>query len=158
MAVAVAVDGEPTELPLGEAPDGIVRAHAAECATVEVQEAADLGFAPDWRSTEPRRVAGTMTIDPRDGAGVVVDEVDPASVVFHVVAESLLPATDDVRLVVTASRCHVHALIESKKLFHFRVWVRVDDGERVRVEVEARDGPVRAALEGALAECLSSSG
>jgi hypothetical protein len=157
MRVALDVDGVATELDLGEAPEGIRRVHELECASLAVLDEVDIGFGDDWASTGPRRLTGTVTIDPRGEAEVAVEDVDPASVVFHVVADGPLPAAGDVGLVVRAARCDAHALIESKKLFTFRVWVRVGDGERVRVEVEARDGPARAALEGALAECLSGS-
>lgn len=156
MAVALAVDGLQRELALGEAPEGIRRVHEGECATAEVLEAVDIAFSEDWRPTAEGGIAGTITLDRLGDAEVVVEEVDPASVVFTVDEETPLPTSDDLRIGVTAARCDTHALIESKKLFHLRLWVRVGGGERVRIELEAREGPARDGLERLLEECTSA--
>ena len=157
LALALDVDGVATVLALGEAPPGIRRVREVECGAAAVREAADVAFSDDWQATATGGVAGTITIDRRGDAGAVVEAVDAASVVFAVEAETPLPASDDVDVVVRVGRCDAHALIESKKLFRFRVWVALDGAERVPVELEAAaGGPLRRALERALQQCVDA--
>jgi len=155
--VELTVDGRPSELAIDRVPDGILAVHERECAAAEVRQVVDLTFADDWQITADGLAAGTIVVDRLGPTEVVVEEIDPASVVFTVEVPSGRPASDEIDLVVAAGRCDAHALIESKKLFHFRIWVRVDGGDRVAVELEASaGGPARTALEQVLEACTSA--
>jgi len=156
LALAAVVDGTAAELELGEAPAAIRRVHAAECAAADVAATVSIGWGDTWTAVAPGRVRGTVTVEQRrEGAGGVVHEV-AASVVFAVQVTSPLPATSDVDVTITAARCDAHALTESKKTYRFPVFVTVGDGERVRIELEASRGPVRAALDRAIEECVAA--
>lgn len=157
MAVDLAADGAAIRLGLGDASAGIRRVHEGECATAEALQAVELSFADDWQTTPDGTAAGTLAVDRLGDAEIVVDEIDPGSVVFSVEVGSPLPAADDVDLIVAATRCDAHALIESKKLFTFRVFVRIGGGERVQVQVDA-EGPARDGLEALVEECTRSHG
>lgn len=155
MALEVDLDGSPTTLPVGDAGAGILRVHAAECAAAEVADAVTIDFGPEWTPAGPGRRSGTITVRQRGDAEAQLVGVN-ASVVFAVDVTSDLPATDDVEVTITAARCDAHALTESKKTFTFPLLVVVDRGDPVRLELEAKDGPVRQALDEAIVECVAA--
>lgn len=154
LSVRMEVDGEPADVPVGKAAASIVREHASEYSGNEVRRQVDLRFGPDWRMVDARRVAGTLTLDRRPEADVVLEEV-ATSVVFTVEVLSPLPASDDVDLVVTAARCDAHALTESKKTFTFFLTFAKGGGEPIRIELPVEDGPTHDALEGAIEACIA---
>jgi len=157
LVVRLDVDGEPADVPLGEAAPAIMAVHESECATNEVRRQVDLRFGSEWKTVDTARVAGTLTLDRRPGAEVVLEKV-ATSVVFTVEVLSPLPATDDIDIVVTAARCDGHALTESKKTFTFFLTFTDDGGDPVLVELPVEAGPAHEALEGAIAECVAKGG
>lgn len=151
VTVHAEIEGSPARF---EAPvtDPIAGAHGRECAAERARAAVELDFADDW-TVDGAVASGTLTVR-STGPDVAVVDVRTA-IVFVASTRSPLPASSDVRLVISAQRCDVHALIESKKTFTVAVHVRVGDERPVPVEIVADDGPVRAALDQALAACVA---
>lgn len=155
--VRIAIDGEPADVALGKAAPDILREHDSECAGDEVRRQVGLGFGSDWQTVDGGSVAGTLIVDPRPGAEVVLEGVS-TSVVFTVEVLSPLPATDDIDVVVAAARCDPHALTESKKTFTFFLTFTNDGGDPVLIELPVEDGPAHEALEGAIEVCVAEGG
>jgi hypothetical protein len=153
--VVLAVDGEPTELDLGPAAPAIIRLHTLECAARAVRELVDVDFGADWAVVGPGRARGTITLTPRRDGDVRLQAVS-ASVVFSLEPTSDLSAPGGVVVDALAARCDAHALTESKKTFVFTLTFSVDGGDPVRVELVAADGPVRAALDQAIDDCVAA--
>lgn len=153
VAVRAEVDGSVLRL---EAPvtDRIVAAHERECDGQRARAAVDLAFADDW-TAQGTVASGTLTVRPKE-PDVRVVEVRTA-IVFVASASTPLPTDGDVALELTAGRCDVHALIESKKTFTVAVHVQVGDDDPVPVEIVADDGPVRSALDAAIGSCVAEA-
>lgn len=157
------VDGEEVRIPLDENPSGILaEIHADECVVAEVLADVELRFGDRWQRTGPRAVAGELEVrQRRPGVRAVVEDVE-GNVIFALrtgdeVARGL-EVDDDrpsatTRVEIDASRCDPHALIEYKRTFILPAWVRVGDGDPVRVDVEV-EGAARRALDELLALCL----
>ena len=120
------------------------RLRRRECDLAELADAVTLSFDEDaWQRTglaaTGRLVVRRTADEPFELASL------EGTVVFTLDAGRLVPArlTDDQRLevplTVTASRCDVHALIESKRSYDFQAAVRLGDAELLTVTV--RPGP-----------------
>jgi hypothetical protein len=165
--VLLALDGEERRLPLSQHPeDALASLNARECGTEAVLDAASLEWSEELEPAGDFTLRTTLDLEQLvDGTTVTVDEIR-SSVVFTVAPEGdevpLLEVddahpSDHVAATFTAARCDAHALTESKKTFRFTAFVHLDDGEAVRVEVEAT-GALREQLEAFLADCLANPG
>lgn len=153
------VDGEDVRLPLDEVPEDLLaERHAEECAVAEVLEDVDIRFGDRWERIRPRAFETDLElVQRRPGVTATVDEF-LGNVIFTV--EPADPGlevgdgrrSDSVPVVIDASRCDPHALIEYKRKFLLQVWAQVGDADPVLVDVEAV-GPGRRALEVLLAAC-----
>lgn len=135
--------------------DPIRGTHERECAAERARAGVELAFADDW-AVDGATAAGTLTVRPTE-PDVAVTDVRTA-IVFVTQVGAPLPATTDLPLTVSAQRCDVHALIESKKTFTVAVHVQVGDADPVPVEIVADDGAVRSALDRAIEACVTAEG
>lgn len=158
-AIVAVVDGGEVRLPIDATP--LRQQHAADCAVVQVEAAADLRFGDEWAPGEPGTVVGTISLRQRtDGTSVSVQEM-AGTVIFSLIFDDEVSGTlrvDDedeevtMPVVVSAAGCSAHALTESKKTYKFPTWVSVDGAEPVRIELEP-EGAAYDALEGLLSFC-----
>ncbi|HEY8523387.1 MAG TPA: hypothetical protein VIL48_00390 [Acidimicrobiales bacterium] len=154
------VDGEEVRLELAEVPDDLLAGlHAAECRVADVLDQVDVRFGERWEPAGPRAVATDLELVQRRAGveaavmefeGNVIFTVDPGEPGLEVGGDR---RSDRARVVIEASRCDPHALIEYKRKFILTARVRVGDAEPVRLDVEA-EGVGRRTLEQLLATCL----
>ena len=132
------------------------RLRRRECDLAELAAAAGLSFDEDtWRRTG-LSATGRLVVARGEGREPVEVASLDGTVVFTLRQQGLpLVLTDQDRLevpvTVTASRCDVHALVESKRSDDFQAAVRRGDGELLTVTVQPGDRG-RALLEQLLAD------
>jgi hypothetical protein len=152
--VEAVVDGEAVRLPLAERPAGLLADfHDLECAQAAVRDAVDLRFGDAWASLGPRSAAGQILVEPREPDADASVESVRGNIVFSIEVTSASPRR--LAVVVTATRCDPHALIESKRTFQYPVEVALDEGEPVWVVLEP-EGAARATFERLLEACLDA--
>ena len=145
-------------VPLVDREPGLLRAHRQACAVEALTATASVELVPPWvrDPDRPDALRTTLVLRRRTPGVVTVDEVR-GNVLFSVEPPAApplgaLPADrHEVRapLVVRATRCDPHALIESKRSFTFPVQARLDGGEVTAVPVTV-DAAGRAALQALL--------
>lgn len=131
------------------------RLHRHECAVRALGEAVEIAFDQSWRR-EGDVVTGRLVVRRRDGATPVTLASVEGTVVFTLRTGAPLPLTltsgrTEVPVTVTASRCDVHALIESKRSYDFPYVATLGGGEPLTVTVRP-DGRGVALLERLLAD------
>lgn len=160
--VMVGMGGGRLEFPLADRPVGLlVRRNERECAVAQVRERVALAFGEDWRRLSPRSAAGDLVITLLGGeAGARVESIE-GNIVFNVETPpgtplvTVTPArpTATVPVTLSADRCDVHALIESKRTYVYVATVTVGDGQPVPVDVEP-SGEARQVAEDLVEACL----
>ena len=164
--VAGVDDGSELSLPLVDREPGLVRAHRLACATAAVQEVVTVELRTDGvRTATPQGpgLAMTLHLDRRSRGAVSVTELS-GSILFSVAGTPpapLLDLPDGVQesaapVVLLASRCDQHALIESKTSFTFPLFARIDGGDPARLSTTAT-GPARDALQALLDDTCRAS-
>jgi len=160
VVLTVRADGGRREVavPLADREPGLLRAHRLACAVEAVTAAASVELVPPWvrDPDRPDALRTTLVLRRRTAGAVTVDEVR-GNVLFSVEPPArppLVALSDDGQearapLVVRATRCDPHALIESKRSFTFPVQARLDGGEVTAVPVTV-DAAGRAALQALL--------
>jgi hypothetical protein len=161
LAVSVQTpDGvQDAELPLVDREPGLVRAHRLACATAAVEQLVTVELRTDGARTETasgpglamtlhlqRRGPGTITVTELSGSILFSVAGTPPAPLLQLAADADTAQAD---VVLLASRCDQHALIESKTSFTFPLFARIDDGEPARLTTTAA-GPARAALQALL--------
>ena len=154
-------------LPLADREPGLVRAHRLACAIAAVEDLVTVELATDG-----------LRIPTPEGEGVVLDlEVrrngggDPAVTVTELLGSILFSLAGTpppqlvqlapdarsagARVVLLASRCDRHAMIESKTSFTFPLFASVDGGPPVRLSTTAT-GTARNALQALLDDTCGS--
>jgi hypothetical protein len=146
-------------VPLIDSDPGLARAHRLACGEKAVTDATSLDLGPDFVTgpdADGELVLRTaLRLERRGPEPVVVTEM-LGNILFTVrtagAPVATLRAGQDsaaAEVVVQASRCDQHALIESKTSFTFRVFAAVGDREPVRVLVTVSQ-PARNALQALL--------
>ena len=131
-------DGEQHELRVELAPGGLLdRLHARECADEALRAVADVRLSSQW-SRDGAGLAGALVLERRSGT-TPVTVVEPGGNVLFTVrpAEPGTPlgrlAADapalELPLRITATRCDVHALADSKRSYVFSFYVALGSGE-----------------------------
>jgi hypothetical protein len=132
--------GEELLLPLPDREPGLLRAHRLACAAEAVEAVAAVSLGPLY-VRDGGVVRTVLRLERRSPGAVVVPEL-LSSILFSIDAARLeLPAgaaAAEVPVVVTATRCDRHALVESKTAFTFPYLAAVDGGEPARLSVTAR--------------------
>lgn len=137
----------------------------ADCAVQRVLRVADFGFGPQWRRTtdggEPLLRAHMVIARRAAGPPVTVTGIR-GSIVVAARATSAPPwhlDPGDRRVVIPvefrASRCDLHALIESKKRFVISTWAKLSGGEEQHLELRPDPG-LEAQLRQLLADACQS--
>lgn len=131
--------GEELLLPLPDREPGLLRAHRLACAAAAVEAVAAASLGPSFVRAGGA-VRTTLRLERRSSGTVVVPEL-LGSILFSVDAPRLElaagAASAEVPVVLTATRCDRHALIESKTSFTFPYLAAVDGGEPARLSVTA---------------------
>ena len=132
------------------------RLHRRECALRALDEAVDVGFDDGAWRREGDVVSGRLVVRRRAGAAPVTVDALEGTVLLTLRPDAPLPLTltagrAAVPVTVTASRCDVHALLESKRSFDFPYVATLDGGEPLSVTVRP-DPPGVALLERLLAD------
>jgi hypothetical protein len=146
-------------VPLVDREPGLVRAHRLACAAAAVERLVTVELRTDGaRTTTPSGpgLAMTLHLQRRAPGAVTVTELS-GSILFTVAGTPpapllvLAPEADAAQagVVLLASRCDQHALIESKTSFTFPLFARIDDGEPARLTTSAA-GPARDGLQALL--------
>jgi hypothetical protein len=161
LAVSVQTpDGEQDALvPLVDREPGLVRAHRLACATAAVERLVTVELRTDGARTATPTGPGlamTLHLQRRAPGTVTVTELS-GSILFSVAGTPPDPLVElqagadsaQAGVVLLASRCDQHALIESKTSFTFPLFARIDDGEPARLTTTAT-GAARAALQALL--------
>lgn len=175
--VVLTVDGDELTVVAEESPPGLLAGlRDAECEVASVRERVELRLGDRWERTGPRTVAGAIEVSQLErGAAVSVTGVegnvifdldlaaadtsaDPSATPSVGPSGPLAEVDDDrptagVEVVLTASRCDPHALIEYKRTFTFVALVDTGEGEPVRVDVTA-EGVAQEALQTSLNACI----
>jgi len=147
------------ELPLQDREPGLVRAHRLACAVDAVQDVVTVELQTTGvRTATPAGEGLAMQLWlRRQGAGAVTVTELLGSILFRVAGRPPAPllqldaGTDaaSAQVVVVASRCDQHALIESKTSFTFPLFAQIDGGQPARVSTTAT-GAARDALQALL--------
>jgi hypothetical protein len=146
-------------VPLVDREPGLLRAHRLACATAAVERLVTVELRTDGeRATTPGGpgLAMTLHLQRRAPGTVTVTELS-GSILFSVAGTPPVPLvelhadadTARAEVVLLASRCDQHALIESKTSFTFPLFARIAAGEPARVTTTAT-GSARAALQALL--------
>lgn len=147
------------EVTLDDPYDAVGDLRRAECAERAIRDAAVIGFDPAW-TRDGDVLRGTLRLRRTAGAvPVSVDELG-GTTVFDLRAGGPLPAvlaggaaSTTVPVEVRTARCDAHGLAESKRATAFVGYVRLDDGEPVRLTVAPADADRETLLRFATDSC-----
>ena len=139
----------------------LTRLHERQCGQQRVRETVEVSFTGPFDDIGDATVGVELRLDRLSGGArdTVRLEGMRGTVVFTVVTPgpgalvTLEPDDRDgsVPIVVSASRCDAHALIESKKSYRFPMWISVGEADARYLEVEPT-GEARTVLERVLQE------
>lgn len=147
--------GEQHDVRVELAPGGLLdRLHARECADEALRAVADVRLSSQW-SREGDRLAGALVLERRSGT-TPVTVVEPGGNVLFTVRPAepgtpvgrLAPSAPalEVPLRITATRCDVHALADSKRSYVFSFYVALGGAEPQLVTTTA-DTPLQRQLD-----------